>query len=178
MKKVLAVLCVFATLFALAACKNKEKELTEEERLASLHASQEQNRIEMSQQVEHSIKQEIEIQSDKKNTLENLGKTEKDKQIVFLSDGEYPGMKEGYQIIKFDGSGKFESWLQYIYYPTTEAFDRALAYIKDDGNFAYETSDASMRVIVYRYTNEKYLANEKYDDMLQRVRDFGYTVVE
>lgn len=176
MKKVIAVLCVFATLFALASCKKKE--LTEEERLASLHASQEQNRIEMSKRVEASIRHEVEIQSDKKDTLDSLGKTEKNKRIVFLSSGQHEGMKEGYEVILFDGNGKYKSWTQYIYFPSTESFDRAISDIKSEGNFAYESSDASLRLIVYRYTNDKYLKNETYDAMYQRVKDFGYTVVE
>lgn len=177
MKKLLAVLCIFATLFALAACKDK-KELTPEESLASLKAEQSKNYAEYEKNIVASIKNEENIVAQKQDTLEKLGKTEKDKRIVFLSDYNNPGMTEAYEIVKFDDGGKFESWVRYVYFPSAESFDRAIANTKEEGKFAYETSDASMRLIVYRYTNEKYLANEKYDDMLQRVRDFGYTVVE
>lgn len=177
MKKVLAVLCVFATLFALAACK-EEKELTPEESLASLKAEQSKNYAEYEKSVAASIKHEEDIYEEKMDTLEELGKTEQGKRIVFMSDGQYPGMLEGFEIIKFDDNEKFESWVRYIYFPSTESFDRAISDTKDENKFKYETSDASKRVIVYRYTNEEYLKNEVYDDMLQRVKDFGYTVVE
>lgn len=176
MKKLSAVLCIFATLFALASCKPKE--LSPEEASASVEAARSEARAEYSQKIEASIKHEEKIYQEKQDTLDSLGKTEKDKRIVFVSDGQYAGMKEGFEVIKFDGKGKFESWIRYIYYPTTESFERAISDVKDGNKFAYETSDASMRVIVYRYTNEQYLKNEAYDDMLQRVRDFGYTVVE
>lgn len=176
MKKISALLCVFAVLFALASCKSKE--LTPEEQRSMIAASQAENREKYSKKVEESIKHEEDIYQDKQDTLANLGKTEKNKKIVFLSDGQYPGMKEGFEIIKFNDQGKFDSWTKYIYYPSTETFERAIANVENDGNFVYETSDASMRVIVYRYTNEQYLKNEVFDDMLQRVRDFGYTVVE
>lgn len=176
MKKITAVLCIFAMLFALASCKPKE--LSPEEASASVEAARSQARAEYSQKIEASIKHEEDIYQEKQDTLNSLGKTEKDKRIVFVSDGQYAGMKEAFEIIKFDDNAKFDSWTRYVYYPSTESFERAISDIKSGGNFAYETSDASMRVIVYRYTNEQYLKNEAYDDMLQRVRDFGYTVVE
>ena len=68
--------------------------------------------------------------------------------------------------------------MRYVYFPTTESFDRAVSNINPKANFAYESSDASLRLIIYKYTNNAYLANEIYDDMLQRVKDNGYTVVE
>ncbi len=176
MKKFLAILCVFATLFALASCKGKE--LTEEERLASLHASQQANREKESREVAASIKQENDIIADKQDTLNGLGKTEKNKKIVFLSSDHQVGMKECYEIILFDGNGKYKSWTRYTYYPTTEAFDRAVSDMKTEKNFAYESSDSSLRLIIHRYTNDKYLANETYDAMYQRVKDFGYSIVE
>lgn len=181
MKKLLAVLCVFATLFTLAACKNKEKELTPEESLASLKAEQSKNYAEYEKNVAASIKHEEDIIAEKQDTLDNLGKTEKGKKIVFLSDGQHVGMKEGYEVIKFGSDGKFESWLQYIYYPSTEAFDRAISDIKSEGNYAYETSDASLRVIVYRMANEKMIKDFKtlsYDQLYTNVKSFGYSIVE
>ena len=170
-------LCIFATLFAFAACK-KEKELTPEESLAALHAEQSSNYVEYQKNVAASIKHEEEIYQEKLDTIESLGKTEKDKRIVFASNNTYPGMKESYEIIKFDSNAKFSSWVRYVYYPSNESFARAIADVKEEDTFAYETSDASMRVVVYRYTNEQYLKSESYDAMLQRVRDFGYAVVE
>lgn len=181
MKKFLAVLCVFAMLFALAACKNKDKELTPEESLAALHAEQSSNYAEYEKSVAASIKHEEDISVEKQDTLDNLGKTEQGKQIVFLSDGQYPGMKEGFEVIKFDSSGKFESWVRYIYYPSTEAFDRAISDIKEEKHFVYETSNASSRVVVYRMANETRIKDYRtlsYDQLLNNVKSFGYTIVE
>ena len=176
MKRIVAVISVFAILFALASCK--EKELTPEESLAALKASQSENYAKYEASVAASLKQEENIIKDKQDTLEKLGKTEKNKKIVFISDGKYEDMKIGYEIVSFDANGKYSSWKRYVYFSSTESFDRAVANASAQGNFVYESSDASLRVVVYRYTNNAYLANEKYDDMLQRVKDFGYTLVE
>ena len=176
MKRIVAVIGVFAVLFALASCK--EKELTPEESLAALKASQSANYAEYEKSVAASIKQEENIVNDKKDTLENLGKTEKGKKIVFISDGEYPGMKVGYEVISFDANGKYSSWKQYIYFPDTESFDSAISNISPRAKFQYESSDASLRLVVFKYTNNAYLANETYDTLLKNVQDFGYTLVE
>ena len=176
MKKIVAVIGIFAVLFALASCK--EKELTPEESLAALKASQSENYAKYEASVAASIKQEENIIKDKQDTLNELGKTEKNKRIVYASNENYEGMKVSYEIITFGADGKYSGWKRYVYFPTTESFDRAVSNINPKANFAYETSDASLRLVIYKYTNNAYLANEIYDDMLQRVRDNGYTVIE
>ena len=108
----------------------------------------------------------------------HVSEAEKNKRIVYISNGKYEGMKIGYEVMSFDENGKYSSWKRYVYYPDAESFDRAIANKSPKDKFAYESSDASLRLVVYKYTNNAYLANEKYDDMLQRVIDFGYTLVE
>ena len=125
-----------------------------------------------------SIKHEENIAKDKQDTLNELGKTEKNKRIVYIGDGAYEGMKVCYSIMTFNSNGKYSSWKRYVYFPDTESFDRAIANISPKAKFAYESSDASMRLIIYKYTNNEYMANEVYDDVLQRVKDNGYTLVE
>ena len=177
MKKIIAVIGIFAILFAFASCK-KEKELTPEEQLASLQASQSENYAKYEASIAASIKHEEDIVKDKQDTLNELGKTEKNKRIVYIGDGDYQGMKVSYEIMTFDENGKYLNWKRYVYFPDTESFDRAVANISPNAKFAYESSDASMRLIVFKYTNNAYMANEVYDDVLQRVKDSGYTVIE
>ena len=176
MKKIVAIVGIFAILFALASCK--EKELTPEESLAALKASQAVNQSIYEASVAASIKHEEDIAKDKQDTLNELGKTEKNKRIVYIGDGAYEGMKVCYEIMTFNSNGKYSGWKRYVYFPDAESFDRAIANVSTKAKFAYESSDASMRLIVYKYTNNAYLANETYDVMLQRVIDNGYTLVE
>lgn len=197
MKKFLAILGVFSTLFALAACNDKDSEAvtaTDEngsvytvkatlspQELTELELSRQENIEKESRLEQESIQHEIEILSEKENTLDSLGKTEKGKQIVFTNSGERDGMKESFEVIKFDKNGKFESWIRYTYYPKTETFNRALADMKEEKNFAYEASDASNRVIVHRFSNEKMIEDFKrlpYDTLLTNVKNNGYKIIE
>ncbi len=198
MKKFLALLGVFSTLFAFAACNDDKKAevvtATDEngsvytvkatmspEELEALSASRQANIEKESRLEQESIKQELEIQSEKQNTLKSLGKTEKGKQIVFTGTDHQAGMKEVFEIIKFGKDGKFESWIRYTYYPKTETFNRALADMKTEKNFAYETSDASDRVIVHRLSNKNMiedLKRQSYDTVFKNIKDFGYKIVE
>ena len=214
MKKILALLLVFASLFAFAACGEDNENEDNTKRREVLHKDQNNDKYngytkedeakidielnvsetesdkdlvsmveaskkaEYESRVEASIKHEDFIYEDKKDTLESLGKTEKDKRIVFISDGEYPGMKVGYEVISFDENGKYSGWKQYVYYPDVESFDQAVANVGNSTKFAYESSDASLRLIVLNYTENAYLANETYDTLLKNVQDFGYTLVE
>lgn len=198
MKKFLALLGVFSTLFAFAACNDDKKAevVTATDENGSVYtvkatlSPQELTELELSRQAniekesrleQESIKQELEIQSEKQNTLKSLGKTEKGKQIVFTNSGERDGMKEAFEVIKFDKNGKFESWVRYTYYPKTETFNRALANMKEEKNFAYEASDAADRVIVHRFSNEKMIEDFKrlpYDTLLNNVKNSGYQIIE
>lgn len=170
MKKILAVVCIFAALFSFASCKRK---LTPEEEDASRAVARSIALAEYESKVAASIQNEENIVEDKAKTLEELGKTEKGKQIVFRNTTGYTQ----YDVVFFDAKGKAESWERYTYYPNTESFKLAMR-DKDEGKFAYVTSDEDLRLIVSKNENEKGFKGVDFDSLLKNVKDFGYTVVE
>ncbi len=170
MKKILAILCIFATLFAFAACK---RQLTPEEEEASRAIARSIAAAEYESRIAASIKNEEEIVADKAKTLEELGKTEKGKQIVFKSSSA----NTQYDVITMDASGKAVSWKRYVYYTNTESYEYALK-AKNEGNFVHESHDDDLRLIVTKNTNEALFKGTDYETMLKNIKDFGYTVVE
>lgn len=172
MKKFLAILVIFTTLFAFAAC-DKNKNLTPEEISASEAAAVSKARAEYESSIAASIKHEEDIAEDRITTLESLGKTEKGKKLVFKSHTE----KVEYHIIMFDADGKASSWKKYRYYQNERTFDAALKGTQT-GNFVFERSDASYRLIVTRNANEAAFKGTDFDTMLQLIIDQKYTVIE
>ncbi len=170
MKKILAVACIFAALFSFASCKRR---LTPEEEEASRAVARSIALAEYESKVAASIKNEENIVEDKAKTLEELGKTEKGKQIVFRNSTGYTQ----YEVISFDGKGQAVSWKRYTYYPNTESFEMAMKN-KNEGKFSYETSDENLRLIVSKNKNDKAFKGTDYDTMIKNIKDFGYTVVE
>ncbi|MBR2869108.1 MAG: hypothetical protein IKB88_08645 [Clostridia bacterium] len=170
MKKILAVIGIFAVIFTLASCK---RNLTPAEVEASYAAEHSKAQAEYESRIVASIKQEEDIVEFKAQTLESLGKTEKGKQIVFKSSSGI----EQYEVIKVGKSGKAESWVRYTYFNDAEEFEIAKKGSKS-GNFKIVDSDKDLRVIVYENKNKKLFEGTDFDTMLKNVRDFGYTVVE
>ena len=170
MKKFIAVIGIFAVIFALASCK---RELTPEEVDASYAAEHSKAQAEYESRLEASIKHEEDIVEFKAQTLESLGKTEKGKQIVFKTSSGI----EQYEVIKMDKSGKAESWVRYAYFKDANDFELAKKGSKS-GNFRVVDDDEDLRVIVYENKNKKLFEGTDFDTMLKNVRDFGYTVVE
>lgn len=170
MKKILAVVCIFAALFSFASCKRK---LTPEEEDASRAVARSIALAEYESKIAASIKNEENIIENKAKTLQEIGKTEKGKQIVYHNNSGYTQ----YEVITMDENGKAENWERYTYYPNTESFKIAMK-DKDDGKFAFVTSDEDLRLIVTRNKNKKGFQGIDFDTLLKNIKDFGYTIVE
>lgn len=170
MKKILAVVCIFAALFSFASCKRR---LTPEEEDASRAVARSIALAEYESKVAASIKNEENIVEDKAKTLEELGKTEKGKQIVFHNTSGYTQ----YEVITMDKDGKAETWERYVYYPNTDSYNVAMK-DKDTRKFAIIDSDEELRLVVYKNMNEKGFKGIDYETILKNIKDFGYTIVE
>lgn len=171
MKKILAVVCIFAALFSFASCKRR---LTPEEEEASRAVARSKAVAEYESKVAASIKHEEEIVENKVKTLEELGKTEKGKQIVYKGAEIQASVK--YYALFMDNNGYCDYELCYHYYADEDAYKLILEREKKDESINIADYDESKRLIVYRreYDNK----SMTYDDALETIRKLNYTIVE
>ncbi len=147
MKKILAIIGVFATIFALASCK----QLTPEEADASREAARSIAVSKYEQQLVESLKHEEEIYEAKSKTVAELGKTEPGKKIVYKSNNEIWVSK--YYAAYMDKDGNLDYIIQYNYYPTTKNYEFDVEKFKKNEDLD-ETND-ELRLIVFRQEVEK-----------------------
>ena len=170
MKKILAVVCIFAALFSFASCKRK---LTPEEEDASRAVARSIAIAEYESKIAASIQNEENIIEDKAKTIAELGKTEKGKRIVFQNSTGYTQ----YEIITFDKNGKADNWERYTYFPNVDSYKVALK-DKNSKNFYYIDSDEDLRLVVTRNKNKKAFEGTDYDSLIRSIKEYGYTIVE
>ncbi len=147
MKKILAIVGVFATIFAFASCK----QLTPEEADASREAARSIAVSKYEQQIEESLKHEEKIYEEKVKTVAELGKTEPGKKIVYKSNNEIWVSK--YYAAYMDKDGNLDYIIQYNYYPTTKNYEFDVEKFKKNEDLE-ETND-ELRLIVFRQEVEK-----------------------
>ena len=102
MKRIIAVLLVLASILSFAACK----ELTPEEKMSSVAARESELAVERSSK-------EAAIEDGKKDILDEIGKTKKNKQVVAIREQE--NVTE-YLVVLFDKNGFAEILYKYKFY--------------------------------------------------------------
>lgn len=133
MKKILALLAAFATLFSLSACK-MNRELTPEE-----IAEKE------SKAVAQSIKAEEAYQKGYEKTVDKLGKTEKGKRIV-VQDPDNNGHE--YWVYEFDKDEMLKNKYRYLFYDDLVDYEKYLKNFKDN-DVDIVDADKKSRLIIY-----------------------------
>ena len=169
MKKILAIIGVFATIFALASCK----QLTPEEADASREAARSIAVSKYEQQLEESLKHEEEIYEDKIKTVAELGKTEPGKKIVYKSKNEIWATK--YYVAYMDKNGKLDYTLQYSYYPNMENYEFDIDKYKKSNEI--EDTDKDMRLIIFKQDIKKGMG-VTYDEHLANLEFRGFEIIK
>ena len=121
MKKMIAILTALAATLSLASCSVKNDKTT-----ADYLAEQE---IEESQLIESLTQAEIERSEKMIKNIEDIGKTEKNKQIVVKVPYAYG---DQYHIFVMNRKGICEKVRDYYFYETVEMFERNNEKQKED----------------------------------------------
>lgn len=138
MKKIIAILAAFATALSLASCS-----VDNDKTAADYIAEQE---AEYSQLIESLTQAEIERSEKMVKNIEDLGKTQKNKQIVVrvpYANGEH------YQIFVFNRKGICEKVRDYYFYETDEMFERNNEKQKENVNKKKIDSDKTARMVAF-----------------------------
>lgn len=136
MKKLTAVLLLFAVLFSVTACGKVY--FDEDEYLSEV--SKEESEAAVS-----SSKQEEEISQNKEEVADKIGKTEENKKIVVK---ETYGNSVNYVVTYFkNGIASYRD--TYTYFDTKKYYEKILSN-GDDGNDKIIDHDDNLRLIVYR----------------------------
>lgn len=169
MKKLLAILGVFATIFAFASCR----QLTPEEAEASREVARSIAVSKYEQKLEESLKHEEEIYIQKSKTVAELGKTEPGKKLVYRSKNEIWASE--YYVAMMDDNGKLDYVLQYFYYPNEENYEFDLDKYKGD-DWLEETDD-DYRLIVLKQEIDKN-RGVTYDEYYANIEFRGFEIIK
>lgn len=165
MKKLIAALLILASAVAFASCSVKKKELTYEERMASIEARE-------SEKAEESLKHESEIAEEMSELEDEIGKTVKGKKIVVKS--VYSDRTE-YTVSEFDKNQVITSRTVYMYFNKTDDWNS----VKNNKTLL-ETmklvkKDDESRLLVYKYLD---LDEATFDDWYQTYQLRNFDIVE
>ena len=171
MKKVLAILAVFATALSLASCSPKTDKTT-----AELVSEQE---AEYSRIAESYAQAEIERSEKVVKSIEDLGKTQKNKQIVVKV--AYPN-GEHYQVFVFNRKGICQKVRDYYFYQTVEMFEIGNEKQKESNRRKKIDSDKTARMIAFESEYDIEERNQ-FDQILELYKNEdskaqGYEVIE
>jgi hypothetical protein len=169
MKRLVALIGIFATVFAFASCKK----LTPEEADASREAARSIAVSKYEKKLEESLRHEEEIYKEKSKTIAELGKTEKGKKIVYKSNNEIWTSK--YYVAYMDKDGKLDYTIQYNYYPNVENYEFDVEKFKKSDDL--EKTDDDMRLIIFKQDVEKG-RGVTYDEYLEHVKFRGFEIIE
>lgn len=165
MKKLIAALLILASAVSFASCSVNKKELTYEERQASLEARE-------SEKVAESLKQESEIAEEMSEFEDEIGKTVKGKRIVIKS--VYTDRTE-YGVFEFDKNQKLKSRREYMYFNDVSDYNvvknnkglrETLKLVKDDKD---------SRLLVFEHKN---IDGSTFDEWYSNLETFNYGIVE
>lgn len=159
MKKILAILAAFATLFSLAACKMQSNKTTAE-RVSDAEA-------EYSMLVASSIQAETERAEKIVKSIEDIGKSQKGKQLV-LQRGE-----DHYQVYVMNKKSICTKVIDYYFFDNIEAYNIKSNDPKKSGNAKRIIDDPEARMIAYE---KDFQAGEidTYDEIYEMFSDPGY----
>lgn len=169
MKKLIALIAVFATVLSFSACK-LNKDLTPEEKQSKYVA-------ERSEKEAASIQAENDYIDGVHDYSENeIGKTQKGKKLVVKCDSPL-GYK--YNVFEFNKKGKMTARLCYEFYDSIENFE-VQSNIKDARKYKIVDTDKEARMVVIKY-NEVW--EQSFDEIYNtyakpEIQDLGYTIVE
>ena len=171
MKKIIAILTAFAAALSLASCSMKNDKTT-----ADYLTEQ---AIEESQLIESLTQAEIERSEKMVKNIEDIGKTEKNKQIVVKvasANGEH------YQIFVMNRKGICEKVRDYYFYDTAEKFEIANEKQKETSRKKKIDSDKTARMIAFEseYNIEE---RNQFDQILELYKNEdskaqGFEVIE
>ncbi|MBR6361509.1 MAG: hypothetical protein IKS04_06900 [Clostridia bacterium] len=155
MKKAISVLLLCFVL--LTACACQKRIYTDPEEYSKAVAESE------SKAAEESSKQQVKIDEDIAKLESELGKTERDKQIVAKS--VYTGRVIYEKIIFKNKKAAYK--LSYKYYDSDEDYDTQLSY-GDNGNEKLIDKDKSIRCLVYKNTDILDMDFDQFYDLYDR----------
>lgn len=151
MKKIIAIIAVFATLFSLSACKTNK---TLEERQAELSEKQ-------AKAAQESIKAEEQYQKGMSKYVDKLGTTEEGKRLVVKEPGT---VDPEYSIYEFDKDEVLKKRYRYVFFSTVEMYEKTL-----------ESGDGIMRKLVDHDDKSRMLKYEiEFEEDPQLTFDFFY----
>lgn len=139
MRKIMALLLTFAALFSLAAC-SVDSGKTAAELVSEAEAEQ-------SMLIESSIQAEVDRLEEMDESVDGIGKTQKNKQIVVklpYANGEH------YQVYVMNKKGICKEVLDYYYYNTLELFERNNEKQKEDLRKKKFDSDPVTRMVAFK----------------------------
>lgn len=171
MKKIIAILAAFATALSLASCSVNNNKTT-----AELVSEQE---AEYQQLIESLSQAEIERSEKMVKNIEDLGKTQKNKQIVVKV--AYPN-GEHYQVFLFNRKGICQKVRDYYFYETVEMFEISNERQKETERKKKIDADKAARMIAFESEYEIEERNQ-FDQILELYKNEdskiqGFEVIE
>lgn len=164
MKKAISVLILLAIVFSLAACGEKRIYTSEEDYLSKVS--------EMREKEESSSKQFIEdVSQDQENLEQEVGKSEKNKQLILKYT--YGGFTQ-YEISYFNKDGILDYRETYKYFHSDDYYKD----IKEQGNIGNDKlikTDDNIRLLVYK---NKDLMEFSYDDLYKKAQNSAAEICE
>ena len=162
MKKILAVISVFAVLLSLASCKVKNNKTTAE--LVS------EADAERSMLVESSIQAETEREEKIVKSIKDIGKSEKKKQLVLKRDEDH------YQVYVMNKKNICTKIIDYYFFDNIEAYNIKANDPKKTGSRKRIIDDPEARMIAYERDYEIEERNT-YDQIYEFFSDPAYAEV-
>lgn len=139
MKKLIAALLILAAAVSLASCSVKQKDLTYEERKASLEARE-------SERAAESLKVESEIAEEMGSVEKEIGKTVDGKRIVIK---EIYNDRTEFTVLEFDKKKNLDTKIVYMFFKETSNYE-AVKKIGDNGNNKLSKSDDEKRILIFK----------------------------
>lgn len=180
MKKIIAVLLVFAAVLSLAACKvesNNKAKKTEpydpNEYQSNLAAAE----AEQSRLVAEKAEAESEIQENIDEYIKEVGKTKKKTQLVIKLNSS---LGKEYHKFEFNKKGEYKTQIKYIFYDTLENYNATLEIEKNKKDSKVIDKDMDMKMVVIK--NDRF-NGKPFDEMYEiysreDVKALGYTIIE
>lgn len=167
MKKILAVIAVFSVLFSLASCK-LSPQMSEEELRESLTA-------EASKKVEESIKAQEEYEENVGNSIDEIGKTVKNKKLVIKVN---TSLGKEYMVYYFGKDKKVDYRVDHYFYDSIDNYEWRLN-DEPEGSKVI-AHDESMKMVVVKLSD---VPEDEFDYLYETYKDekiakYGYEIIE
>ncbi|MBQ3044517.1 MAG: hypothetical protein IJO03_02485 [Clostridia bacterium] len=179
MKKIIAMLLVFVSLFSLAACKGNGGDVETDPVKAADDFAQNQAAVEaeQSKQAAEKAAEQSEIQVEIDEYIEKVGKTKKKTQLVVELKRTWGREFHKYE---FNKKGEFKTQIKYMFYDTSENYFAELEAWKNRDKAKVIDKDKDMKMLVVR--NGSYNGSS-FDDMykfytMEEVAKQGYMIIE